>query len=136
MISGVSHVVLESLIHTPIVIRLSDPWELGEVLGWQELRAVIIDVETATDKLYRSQQEMAIVRLDDPFVFRNTSCEYFVASPRHRGSSLSRLASGQSVFCGITQIPEEKAHSRDAFNLSKWRGGIAAIATLEASSRT
>lgn len=136
MIFEVSHLVLESLIHTPIVIRLSDPWELGELLGWQELRAVIIDAEATTDKLYRSQQEMAIVRLDDPFVFRNTSCEYFVASPRHRGSSLRRLVSGQSVFCGITRISEEKAHSRDAFDLSEWRGGIAAIATLEAPSRT
>lgn len=119
MNSDVSHLVLESLIHTPIVIRLSDPWELRELLGWQELRAAIIDVKAATDKLYGSQQEMAIVRLDDPFVFRDTSCEYFVASPRRRGSRLSRLVSGQSVFCGITRIPEEKAHSRDAFDLSK-----------------
>jgi len=57
MILDVSHLVLESLIHTPIVIRLSDPWELGELLGWQELRAVIIDVKAVTDKLYGSSRK-------------------------------------------------------------------------------
>ena len=132
MNSEAASLMRESLARLPIVIKLSDPWELGEALGWKELEGIIADVDVRADKLYGNQEELALVKLDSPFEYESTRCEYFVVSPRHEGSSLHSLISGDSVFCGITRISQEQAHSKDPFDLSKWRGGVAAIATLEA----
>lgn len=104
-----------------IYVKVSDPWELGEALHWQPLSAAIVSIEN----------ESALVRLDSPFEFKNTVCEFFVASPRHEGDAMSDLIAGRPLFCGMTRISPEQAESSRPHDLSSWRGGIAMIATLE-----
>jgi len=132
MNSEATSLMRESLAHLPVVIKLSDPWELGEALGWKELEGVILDVDVRIDKYYGNQEELALLKLDSPFEYNNTTCEYFIISPRMEGGSLNFLISGESVNFAMTRISQEQAHSKDPFDLSKWRGGVAAIATLEA----
>lgn len=105
-------------------VKISDPWDLGEALGWKPLAAEIISIKG----------ESALVRLYNPFEFRKTCCQYFVASARYEGDTLANLAAGKPLFCGMTRVSTEQAKSSDPHDLSKWRGGMAMIATVEVGS--
>jgi hypothetical protein len=112
---------MSSLETIAVTVKLSDPWELGEALKWEPLAGAIVSTEG----------ESALVRLSNPFEFKNTTCEFFVASPRHEGHTISELADGKSLFCGMTRISSEQAKSLSPCDLTNWRGGVAMIATLE-----
>ena len=111
----------EQLAGRQVVIKLSDPWELGESLGWQPLSAVIVAA--------KGNDEVAalLVRLKQPFVFKDLRCEYFIAVPRLETSRLAALATGEPVFCAITRVGEDRLEADDPFDLSWWRGGVAGI---------
>ena len=110
-----------SLEQKSVVVKLSDPWDLGERLNWKPLSAVILaaDNDNAPKKL--------ILRLESPFKHQDVLCEYFVAMPRHEGDELKDLLLRKSVFCGLTRIPEDRLQSPTPFDLSWWRGGPALI---------
>ena len=112
---------MDALLNTKVSMRISDPWELGEALQWQAFEAQIIAVSN----------DNVLFRLLDPFVYKGTTCEFFVASPRHEGDRVDKLRNGTSLFCGMTRITSEQAKSTDPFNLTSWRGGIAAIGNLD-----
>lgn len=103
-----------------IILRISDPWELGQALKWVAFEAEIVSLSG----------DDVILRLLKPFVYRNTNCEYFVASPRHEGDHVDLLREGRSLFCGLTCITPEQASSKNPFDLSSWRGGVVIIGNL------
>lgn len=113
-----------SLEQKSIVVKLSDPWDLGERLNWKPLGAVVLSVDN------NDSPENLILRLASPFEYKNVHCEYFVASTRHENERLKDLASGKAVFCGLTRIPESRMRSADPFDLGWWRGGPALIGEL------
>lgn len=112
---------MDTLLNTKVSIRISDPWELGEALKWEMLDAEIIAM--GADNI--------LIRLLKPFVYEATNCEFFVASPRHKGEHVEKLCNGQSLFCGMTRITSEQANSDNPFDLTSWRGGIAIIGNLD-----
>lgn len=107
-----------------VVIGLSDPWELGEQLSWKELDAKVL-LGADSDR-----GGSILLQLDEPFVFRETLCEFFVASPRHEGNRLSSLLTGSSVFCNLTRIPPDRVSAKNPLDVSWWRGGVGCIGTL------
>ncbi|MDP3938626.1 MAG: hypothetical protein Q8R92_10885 [Deltaproteobacteria bacterium] len=109
-----------------VQIKWSDPWDLGESFGWQPLRAKII--------AERDDQHggSILLKLEKPFVYKDTRCEYFVASPRHEASEVGEIAVGRPVFCALTQVPQDRIDAEDPFDLSWWRGGIAGLAEIMA----
>jgi hypothetical protein len=108
-----------------VVIKLSDPWDLGETLHWKPLRALVFLVDNTTTP------SRLILRLTDPFEYKRIPCEYFVATPRHEGGVLTDLLSRKSVFCALTRIPETRLQTEDPFDLAWWRGGPALVGELE-----
>jgi hypothetical protein len=104
-----------------VLIRISDPWEIGEFLKWQALEAKVISITN----------EALLLKLNVPFMFRDVHCEYFIASPRHEEDTLSQLLDGKPLFCGLTRISADQANSLNPFDLSKWRGGLAIIGEIE-----
>lgn len=107
-----------------VLIRLSDPWELGESLRWAPLAAVILAAKTD------EQGGALFVRIKEPFLYKNLRCEYFVMQPRHESSSVEDLRPDRPVLCAITRVPEERSSDEDPFDLSWWRGGIAGIGEI------
>jgi len=107
-----------------ILIKLSDPWDLGESFGWEPLAAVIVAAkeDTAGGAL--------LVRLERPFIYKDVRCEYFVAVPRHENSSVEALIAGRPVLCAITRITEDRLEAEDPFDLSWWRRGVAGIGEI------
>ena len=112
---------MHTLLNTKVSMRISDPWELGEALKWEAFDAEIVAVS----------DDNVLIRLLEPFVYKETTCEYFVASPRHEGDHVDKFRNGKSLFCGLTHITSEQAKSDDPFDLTKWRGGIAIIGNLD-----
>ena len=107
-----------------LVVKLSDPWDLGEKLNWMPLYAVVIAIDDS------STPERIILRLIEPFEYKNVRCEYFVVTPRHENGNLNDLLKNKGVFCGLTRIPEERIYLSDPFDLGWWRGGPALIGEL------
>jgi hypothetical protein len=104
-----------------VIIKISDPWDLGVLLKWEPLPATIIS----------SGNKAIVLRLIAPFQYKKTSCEYFVASARHEGTSIDELRNGKTIFCALTRITEEQANSENPTDLSKWRGGLGIIGDVE-----
>lgn len=114
------------LVHTRAMLRISDPWDLGQSLGWKELTAEIVDV-----KCESGLPVSVLIKLATPFSYKNTDCEYFVISPRLKGSSFTHLKPSEALFVGMTRIPSSQVIANDPFDLSHWRGGVALIGELE-----
>jgi hypothetical protein len=113
------------LMHKKIVLGISDPWDLGEQLGWPELEAAIVDIKFDDDMLIS-----VIIKLSDPFKYKNLHCEYFIVSPRLEGGSFSQIQSRSGMFSGMTRIPPDQVGADDPFDLSYWRGGVSLIGNI------
>lgn len=104
-----------------VMIRISDPFDLGEFLGWKGLEAHV-----------KARNNSALLlRLSLPFEFRGVVCEYVVASPRHAGVTLDPLGRGESINCAHTRITSQAATSTEPLDLSRWRGGLAFLGTVD-----
>ena len=104
-----------------VVLKISEPWDIGEQLGWSALEASVHAVSDSA----------VLIKLTHPFSSREVLCEYFVATPRLDGDSVSDLLAGRSVFCALTRVSSEQALSSAPFDLSRWRGGVALIGSVE-----
>jgi len=109
-----------------VLIKLSDPWDLGESSAWKPLAAAVVAAK-ADD-----EGGALLVRLKSPFVYKDVRCEYFVAVPRHENCSVEDLTVGRPLLCAITRIPADRLEAEDPFDLSWWRGGVAGIAEIAA----
>lgn len=112
---------MNTLPTSTLIMRISDPWELGEALKWEAVEAEIVSV--VGDNI--------LIRFLKPFTYRETVCEFFVASPRYEGDHIETLCKDKKLFCGMTLITPEQANSSNPFDLSRWRGGIAIIGNLD-----
>jgi hypothetical protein len=111
--------------HIHVKIHISDPWDLGEALNWEPLEGKLI----AMNDLPMGGK--ALIRLNQTFNYKNTKCEYLIATPRYTGINIGVLAKGSRIMCGITRIPKELAESQNPFDLSLWRSGMTIIGELE-----
>jgi len=105
-----------------VVLSLSDPWELGEALGWRPIRGVVTHQEL----------DSWLIKIDAPFVHSDLEYQYVVISARHSGASLDQLRS-QQVPCNVVRTTPERAQSETPCDVSWWRGGGAIIGTIVAS---
>ena len=79
---------------TRVKISVSDPWELGETLGWKPLSGSVI--ETSHERL--------LVKLDQPLNHGGRSYHFIAAMLRHEGTSYLLPLEGAvpSNFVGAT----------------------------------
>jgi hypothetical protein len=112
-----------------ILISISDPWDLGESLGWQPLRGQLLKV------LDTEHGGRALIKLDEPVSQRGSVCRYLVASPRHEGNDIASVQAGRKVSSSFICIPDQDAEAADALITKSWRGGgVAFIGDLELES--
>ena len=110
-----------------VTIKISDPWERGETRKWQPIKGEI------QKKKVESICEALLIKLMDPFEYNNDYCEFFIASPRHVGTSFDDVFDGQSVFSCLTHVPSDRIDYKNPFDLSWWRGGLVIIGNIEIS---
>ena len=68
--------------------------------------------------------------LREPFTIGNKMFSHAVASPRHQGILVSELLEEKSIPSAVTLVPDQQFSVESPFDLSWWRGGNAAIATI------
>jgi hypothetical protein len=106
-----------------VVIKLSDPWEMGEALGWPAISGTVAHSEAAS----------WLVELDRPFVHANAEYRFLVVSSRHEDKSLANAVS-EDVLCNIIRTTPERASSESPCDVSWWRGGHAMIGSVRADA--
>lgn len=104
-----------------VVIRLSDPWDLGEALGWPAIPGTVAHGEA----------DSWLVELDRPFVHANAEYRFLVVCARHVGRPLAN-AVYEDVPCNMIRTTAERAASESSCDISWWRGGHAMIGTIRA----
>jgi hypothetical protein len=116
----------EELVGTKVKLVLVDPWDFVTVNGPGPFTATILKTSQGQD-----DNDVAVLLQVEPILqYDGMECKYFVGSPRHENKSIREILSSKLVACNLTRVPEERATSADAFDLSWWRGGIALIADL------
>lgn len=104
-----------------VTLKISDPWDLGESLGWQSYTAQVL----------AEDEEKILIRLDEPFTYKGQQREYFVAAARHQGDSIAQLAKGKPLFSTMSQIYSDGIKPDDLLNEEGWKVGIGLIGELE-----
>ena len=107
-----------------IKLNISEPWELGEAIGWRALTGVQLQLDDFEGL------ERALVRLDEPISFDGNDWTYVVCTPRHSHDRLSKLDRTQSIMCAIMGISATQAMSDRPMQIDSWRGGLACIGDI------
>lgn len=105
---------------------LTEPWELVTTNGSGPFEANVLRKSADT----AGRDNALLLEFSAGFKSGDTEYSYFVATTRHESTALDQLFSGARVVCNLIGIPAEKALSAHPFDLSQWRGGMAAIADL------
>ena len=108
-----------------VTLSLSDPWDLGEALGWPTLVATVVHRST----------EAWLVELAQPFTHSGVEYRFLVVSARHADNTLADSAS-RRVPCNIVRTTPDRASEADPCDLSWWRGGGSMIGSIAASQAT
>jgi hypothetical protein len=120
-----------------IEILISEPWELGESMSWRALVGQIEAIGTGRRSAAGASFDPTImVRVQEPFAYRDQICEWLVGSPRYEdetASAKSQLADGQTF--NFVRIPAERAQSSDPLDITWWRGGVALIGKVRLVGR-
>jgi hypothetical protein len=103
-----------------------DPWDFVTVNSSGPLTADIVRIDEAKP----TRVAALLLELATPVKYDNQAYKYFIATPRHVGTTFEQLFSETQVGVKLTGIPGERVKSADPFDLSWWRGGAAAIADL------
>lgn len=107
-----------------VVLKLSDPWEMGKEMGWPAISASVI----------RRDRDAWLVEIDQPFDYGGANYRYMVISPRLEGDALAQCAS-RSVPCNMIKTTIERASSASPCDISWWRGGHAMVGSIEAAQQ-
>ncbi len=95
---------MNALLGKRVGIGISDPWELGEALGWATLQGTISHVgQTPTH--YNTVYDAIIVELEKPLEYRNQHLKWLHLGARHEGRSVFDLDKGAKVSCNFSVIP-------------------------------
>lgn len=109
-----------------VIISLSEPWELGERLGWRPLAGQV--VTTVLD----DAGGQVLIRLQEPLLLGNSSWHYVIASPRHEGSTIAALEEPEGLIGAIIGVPDDKAESRQPFTAGRRPSTAYFIGTVRA----
>lgn len=107
-----------------VKITISDPWQLGEALGWRPMVGNVVRLEA------NAATNDALIELDTVVDQRAFPTRFVVATPRHIGESIEAIERGTVVTCSFTGISEEQAFSGYPLDLGSWRGGMAFTGTI------
>lgn len=102
-----------------VAIKLTDPWEMGDVLGWAAIPGTVLRRDAAS----------WLVELDTPVLYSNTEYRFLIVSSRHGDIPLAE-ATLQDVSCNMIRTTTERASSTAPCDASWWRGGHAMIGSI------
>ena len=106
-----------------ISIQMSDPWDLGESIGWAPLLGAVVQVPKD------DQGNCDLIRLDAPVSWKGEQWRYIAAGPRHAGTKISTLKLGTELHCGMIGVTDDEAQNGSAW-VSRPRSKFYLIGTV------
>lgn len=97
-----------------VSISLSDPWDLGESLGWALLSGTVLRV------IEDENGGRALIKLDTPISYRDSQWRYVRATPRFVDVNMLGLKFGVKLPCGLVGVTEEQAETGDSWKTSPY----------------
>ena len=107
-----------------IQIIIIEPWELGEVSGWQSFSGEVLTLST------KGEGGSALIRLNEAIRYKGNEANFILATPRHSGTAISQLGAGRSVICACSGIADEQATAVDPFGETDLHGRLAFIGEI------
>src|SRR5690625_4045547 len=108
----------------PVLINLTDPWELGEALGWKSFKGKIIRIDS--DK----ERWRALIELEYEMNHSGLSFRFLVASPRHGEDRIEYMTHQKRVTCAFIWIQDVAEGVVDMHNTENWSGVVAFIRVM------
>jgi hypothetical protein len=105
----------------------SDPWDFVAADGSVRFDATVIRAATYNEG---ADEERLVLQLLEPVSWHGETIEFLVARERHGHGVIDDLSLGHPVECALVAVGRERVHGSDPFDLSWWRGGFAASATV------
>jgi hypothetical protein len=109
-------------------LLVADPFELVEELSGSSVAITLVSVD-AFDA--GADRERALAALSAPISWQGTTYEFVVLQERHGHGLTQELLLGEPVECNVIGVSARSAEQGSPWGLDSWRGGLAAIATLE-----
>ncbi|MFO1392340.1 MAG: hypothetical protein U1F09_01070 [Steroidobacteraceae bacterium] len=114
----------------PILITVSEPWDVGEAVAWAQIRGEIVAIESGPNR------DRALVRFAAPLQYRGAGYHSAVAYPRVAGTWISDVDSGSVVGVALTCTTADASVGAAVPDSSAWRGGLAFVADLQRDKGT
>lgn len=105
-------------------LTISEPWDLGEALGWRPLEGILMRIEDD------SSGGIAVIHLDAPIETAKHSVQYLLVSIRHQGDRLSDVLVGKQIACAAIGISREESESA-ILDTKRWRAGLGLVGSLQ-----
>jgi len=100
-----------------VMIQITDPWDVGEELGWRALYGEVQRV--CNDK----EGGQALIKLDALVLRGGQPWSFLLAAPRHEGMTIAQVGHGKIVTASFLGVSDEKAWSHALLDVEDWRGG-------------
>ena len=107
-----------------IRIAISEPWDLGEAISWQEQLGRLLRVENEGDRV------IGLISLLTELSYAGRNWRYLLVCPRSDRTDLSTIGSGTRVPCNFVGLVEEPSGAALSDALKAWRGGLAFVGDL------
>jgi len=105
-----------------ICIQISDPWDLGEFIGWKPIIGEIIS--------FSQNEEKVLVKLINPIKIIDKTFNYVVYSVKFQSDKIKDLLNGNTLCGSGVGISDSQYYSTNPF-ANTWRGGgLAFIGSL------
>ena len=112
-------------------LLLSDPFELVDQVGDSSIEVTFVSLD-AFDA--GADQERALAALSAPIPWRGTTYGFVVLQCRHGPGLTQELLLRQPVECSVVGVTVPSVEQGSPGGLDTWRGGLAAIGTLQLAS--
>jgi hypothetical protein len=109
-------------------VVVSDPWEFARPDGSVVFEATVAKASTFASGI---EEERLLIEFQVPFAWRGTVYRHFVVRPHYGQGLVDDLTRGHAAECSLLAVSDDQARSADPFDISSWRGGLAARATIE-----
>jgi len=116
------------LVGLKVDVVVNDPWDLTASDGSVRHAA---KVSKAMTFAVGADEERLLIEFRDLAAWHGHSYRFFVARHRHGYGLADDLLRGYPVECSLVAVSDEQSSSPEVLNVTGWRGGLAARATLE-----
>jgi hypothetical protein len=111
-----------------VEVVFSDPWEFARSDGTTRFRATVTAFEAMAGG---ADRDGFLVRLDEALIVHDQDATWLLVRARRGPGLLQELSLGEAIPATFVAISADQAEEGASFDDEAWRGGLAAVGTVE-----